>query len=208
MPVVSAQRLLVPLLLISLRSSRPPLADPARTASRENLMIWKNAQCELLLKNAQALSVTEQGVVLCELVPRLPPTPADIRPLFGAARQVLVLYADRKRYKAHIAAIRNYMLKGSISCRFDSLTRAEDTDAEGPSLTRALLELTNGNGDKRDMHLSGHPAQGHFPICLLLDTDDIDLSRTCNVLAFCIGNPVSSIGPCRPAGLEADPATA
>ena len=161
-------------------------------------MIWKNAKCELLLKNAQVLGVTGQGAALYELVQHLPPAPADIRPLFGAARQVLVLYADRKRYKAHIDAIRDYMLKGSISCRFDNLKRAEDP--ESPPLTQALLQLTNGDGDERSMQLAGYPAEGHYPVCLLLDTDEIDLSRPCKVLAFCIGEPVSGIRMPRPDG--------
>ncbi|MBB1061798.1 hypothetical protein [Marilutibacter spongiae] len=159
-------------------------------------MLWKNTKCELLLKNAQTLGVTEQGAALYDLVQRLPPAPAEIRPLFGAARQVLVLYADRKRYKAHIAAIRDYMLKGSIRCRFDALERAQDSD--GPSFTQALIQLTNGEGDARSMQLSGSPMAGHYPICLLLDSDEIDLSRPRQVLAFCIGEPISGIRTPRP----------
>lgn len=190
---MSLHGLLVPALLHSLRSSHPAPTGAAPTAPRRDRMIWKNAQCELLLKNGQALGVTAQGAVLGELVPRLPLPRAEVRPLFGASRQLLALYADRKRYKAHIAAIRDYLARGGIRCRFEDLAWAKDADGKGTALLHALVLLTNADGDERGMHLSGRPAKGDIPVCLLLDVDEIEPSWTCNVPAFCIGDAIADI---------------
>ncbi|WP_111266634.1 hypothetical protein [Marilutibacter maris] len=156
-------------------------------------MIWKNAQCELLLTDALGLRVSPQGLTMNLLQPRLPPEATEARTLFGAAERVLVLYADYKHYKAHIASICDYMLTGGVTCRFESLVPTEDIDPGAPTLLHALLQLNNADDDSRNMYLSGYPLKRSFPIALMLDSDEIDLTRTFKVLAFCVGTPVTSI---------------
>lgn len=164
-------------------------------------MIWKNAQCQLQLTDALGLETGAQSIAMNLLQPRLPPEATEIHTVYGASERILVLYADYKRYKAHVTSIRDYMLKGGVTCKFESLVPTDNADPGAPTLAYALLRLRNAEDDSRDMYLCGYPAKRCFPIALMLDSDEIDLTRTFKVLSFCIPPPITGIrfpGPGEP----------
>lgn len=163
-------------------------------------MTWNNAQCQLLLHGGQVLRVSAQGAVLYAQVPHLPPASADLQPLFAAAARVLVLYAPRRHYKAHLAALRAYLARGTITCRFERLEKAQGLPAGEPSLREATLQLDNGDGDRRLVTLSAKPERGDFPLCLLLNADEIEQAWTCTVLAACIGDAIAELRSDDPCG--------